>query len=262
MAGYWYENNKSSWQNHLLGTGDQEQLGAVALDIDRDGYTDLVMGRFWFRNPGNLKDKPDTKWEKYFYNGGLDFENHDIVAADMNRDGSVDVLCYSQKAGNGVLRWYDVQNAMQWVPHTISDKVNETVKGIPGSNGIHGGFAPKGVDDLNGDQFPDVVTPAGWFKNPGNKDGSWEFHNWQFHTGIIPNPYGLSFRSWITDLDADGDNDIIYTDCDVAYCKGYLIENKDNLSFERKELPSPGDPTGSFHSWRLPILTRTVTWIL
>lgn len=101
---YWYQNNNGSWQIHLMGTGDQEQLGAVALDIDKDGKPDLVMGRFWFKNPGNLNERPDTKWEKYFYNGGLDFENHDIAVADINRDGSLDVLCYSQKAGNGVLR--------------------------------------------------------------------------------------------------------------------------------------------------------------
>jgi len=246
---YWYENKTGHWQNHLLGTGDQMQLGAVSLDIDRDGNPDLVMGRFWFRNPGNLKDKPDSKWEKYFYTGGLDFENHDIVTADINMDGSIDVLSYSQLASNGVLRWYDVKEAMQWVSHTISDRVNELVKDIPGSNGIHGGFAPKGVGDLSGDQFPDVVTPTGWYRNPGkNKDGAWEFHKWPFHTGIIPNPYGLSFRSWITDLDADGDNDIIYTDCDVAYSKGYWIENKGNTSFVRAELPSPPDSTGSFHS--------------
>lgn len=138
---------------------------------------------------------------------------------------------------------------MQWVAHTISDKVNETVKDIQGSNGIHGGFAPKGVNDLNGDQFADVVTPAGWYKNPGkNKDSSWEFHKWTFPIGVIPNPYGISCRSWITDLDVDGDNDIIYTDCDVAYSKGYWIRNKGNSIFERRELPSLGDSTGSFHS--------------
>jgi hypothetical protein len=246
---YWYENKNGRWQNHLLGTSDAMQLGTVSLDIGNDGNADLVMGRFWFKNPGNLKDEPDAKWEKNFYAGALESENHDIVTADINMDGSIDVLSYSQTSGNGVLRWYDVTNEMQWVPHTISDKVNELVKHIPGSNGIHGGFAPKGVADLSGDQFPDIVTPTGWYKNPGkNTDGAWEFQRWPFHTGIIPNLYGLSFRSWVTDLDGDGDNDVIYTDCDVAYSKGYWLENKGNAVFLRNELPPLPDSTGSFHS--------------
>ncbi len=246
---YWYQNNSNIWQIHLLGTGDGKQLGAVAVDIDRDENPDLVMGRFWFQNPGHLKDKPDIKWKKHYYAGGLDSENHDITAADINKDGLIDLVCYSQYAGNGVLRWYDVSNPMQWVPHTISDKINESVKAIQGSNGIHGGFAPRGVNDLDGDQFPDIVLPAGWYKNPGkNKNEPWDFKNWPFQTGVIPNPYGMSFRSWVTDLDSDGDNDIVYTDCDVAYSKGYWIENKGNELFQRNDLPSLGDSTGSFHS--------------
>src|SRR5687767_13714906 len=54
-----FENKEGSWENHTIGTGDEMQLGAVATDVDRDGNIDLVMGRFWFRNPGSV----DVKWE-------------------------------------------------------------------------------------------------------------------------------------------------------------------------------------------------------
>jgi hypothetical protein len=246
---FWYENKSRQWQMHRLGTSDQMQLGGVTIDVDKDSYPDLVMGRYWFKNPGTLRTNPDEKWQKLFYNGGLDFENHDMCAADINLDGSADVISYSQEMGKGELRWYDIRNPMQWVAHSISGQVNELVKDIPGSNGIHGGFAPKGVGDLNGDQFPDIVLPTGWYKNPANsQNAEWQFMQWPFRTGVIPNPYGLSFRSWITDLDADGDNDVVYTDCDGAYSGGHWIENKSNRSFVKRELPSPPDSTGSFHS--------------
>jgi hypothetical protein len=244
-----FENKGEYWENYTIGIGDEMQLGAVSTDIDRDGYIDLVMGRFWFRNPGNVNRAGNVMWEKIFYNGGLDAENHDIASADLNLDGLNDIVSYSQYMGKGILRWYNVQNPRDWTYHTIADDVNDLVKDVKGSNGIHGGFAPKGIGDLDGDKFPDLVMPTGFYRNPGKKsEAKWTFVRWQFETGVIPNPYGLSCRSWITDLDMDGDNDVVYTDCDGANSKGYYIENIKQKTFRKTELPSLPDSTGSFHS--------------
>jgi hypothetical protein len=247
---FWYENVTGIWKRHNVGISDKEQLGAVSDDVNDDGYPDLVAARFWFENPKVLDKYPDSSWIRHTYNGGLPNENHDIVACDFNNDGKKEILCYSQKAGEGTLRLYITDSADAWSFHDISTTINLTVGSVPGSNGIHGGFAPNGVGDLDNDGFADIVMPAGWYKNPGrNLKVEWQYKPWPFQIGITPNLYGISIRSWIVDFDFDGDNDIIYTDCDVEGSKGYRIINRHGgKKFERHSLPSPGDPTGSLHS--------------
>jgi hypothetical protein len=247
---YWYENNSGIWAGHELGISDENQLGAAVSDINSDGYPDLVVARFWFENPKVLNHFPDSAWRRRAYNGSLPYENHDIAAYDFDRDGKEEILSYSQKEGHGTLRIYKTNIIEDWQYRDISGQVNSTVKNITGSNGIHGGFAPRGIGDLNGDQFADIVMPAGWYKNPGkNTDLVWEYQQYPFSEGIVPNLYGISGRSWVVDIDSDGDQDVVFVDCDVEGSNGYLfINNQKGRSFERLSLPSPGDPTGSFHS--------------
>ena len=247
---YWYENKSGNWIRHDLGLSDEYQLGAIVSDINSDGYPDLVVGRYWFENPRVLNHFPDSLWIRQAYAGGLPSENHDIAAYDFDRDGKEEILCYSQKAGGGTLRLYKTNNPGNWIYLDISDSVNSAVSDIPGNNGIHGGFSPGGIGDLDDDNFADIVMPAGWFKNPGNTFGrDWTFKPWPFHEGIVPNLYGISGRSWVADIDSDGDQDVVFADCDVEGSKGYLFinEGKGN-SFKRVALPSPGEPTGSYHS--------------
>ncbi len=247
---YWYENNNGAWSRHNLGISDEDQLGAAVSDINSDGYPDLVVARYWFENPKVLNHFPDSAWIRRSYTGSLSNENHDIGAYDFDLDGKEEILCYSQTEGEGTLRLYKTDNPENWSYHDVSDKVNSTVSDIPGNNGIHGGFAPRGIGDLNGDKFPDIVMPAGWYRNPGkHTDGVWEYQPWPFPKGIVPNLYGISGRSWVADIDSDGDQDVIFVDCDVENSKGYLFINERNGShFIRLNLPSPGEQTGSFHS--------------
>jgi hypothetical protein len=238
----------AGWKRHSLGISDEEQLGAVACDINADGYPDLVVARFWFENPG-ADQFPDSAWTRHTYAGGLPRENHDIAACDFDNDGRKEILFYSQSEAAGTLRLFNTANADIWSYYDVAANVNETAGNLNGGNGVHGGFAPSGIGDLNGDLFADIVMPAGWYRNPGSGDSIWLYQAWPFRTGIVPNLYGISIRSWVADLDSDGDNDIVYADCDVEGSKGFWIRNKRNgHKFEQNLLPSPGDPTGSFHS--------------
>ena len=51
---YWYEFQAvDKWVRHEIGTGYQSDVGLAALDVDGDGWIDLVCSGVWYRNPGN-----------------------------------------------------------------------------------------------------------------------------------------------------------------------------------------------------------------
>jgi VCBS repeat protein len=231
---YWYERvTDAKWIQHTMGSVKSLDncLGAAVLDIDHDGWLDVAMNYVWFKNPGNLKDKPDTPWPGNAYDGG----RHDIVAADINGDGKKDIV-----ANIGVL-WFDTANKL--AKHRICE-----------DHDFHGGNAPNGIGDLDGDGDADVVLPGLWYENPGQGLGKWKQHKWP-HVLIPKGSYGTSARSWIVDLNHDGRNDIVYSDCDTGFSHLYWIENLDKgQKWKQHKLSDPpvaqGDVegTGSFHS--------------
>jgi len=235
-SAYWYERvNDSLWIQHLMGTGDalEGTLGTTPIDMNRDGLPDVVFNGIWFRNPGTLNDDPDTPWPSYPIKAG----GHDAVAADMNGDGKEDLLIYD---GNK-LAWYDPSSALREVV-------------ISSGHHDHGGVAPRGFGDLDGDGDPDVVIPGLWFENPGADSGNWAVHDWPFEP-VENASYGPSIRAWIADMDGDGENDIVYSHCDTGGSHVYWIQNRrKGKGWKPVRLTDPpvrpGDVpgTGSFHS--------------
>ena len=233
---YWFQRiNDSTWVRHTIGIHDtlDRQLGATEVDCDLDGWVDAVYSRVWFKNPGNLGVNPDTPWEAYSYLG----EGHDVLSGDVNGDGRVDVLAYDGET----VSWYDPVRGMK---QTIIGGVDEN----------HGGTAPKGIGDLDGDGDNDVVIPGYWFANPGSGHGNWMCHAWP-HLPVKNASYGTSMRCWIADINKDGLNDIIYSDCDTGHSHVYWVQNRyKGADWVRHQLPDPptaaGDVpgTGSFHS--------------
>jgi len=231
----WYERkNDSIWIPHIVGQLGipAEGLGCTGIDMDGDGWIDAVFEEVWFKNPGILDKYPDTPWKPNHYKGG----GHDIISCDINGDGKDEVIIYDGHK----LSVYDPSNKMM-----------ETV--ISSDNNDHGGIAPQGFGDIDGDQKTDLVIPGFWFKNQG--DGkNWIKYTWPYRP--VPNAsYGRSIRAWIADVNHDGRNDIVYSNCDTGYSHVYWIENKDNgTNWVSHQLPDPptkkGDVegTGSFHS--------------
>ncbi|MFH0842818.1 MAG: VCBS repeat-containing protein [Bacteroidota bacterium] len=235
-SAYWYEHmNDSIWIPHLMGTSETllNSLGTAVLDIDHDSWTDVVFNGIWFRNPGILDKDPDTLWESYLIKAG----GHDAAAADIDGNGVDDLLIYD---GNK-LAWYNT-----------SDNMREIV--ISSGHNDHGGVAPHGFGDLDGDKDMDVIIPGFWFSNPGNLTGNWELHEWPFEP-VKNASYGRSIRAWIFDINNDGQNDIVYSHCDTGGSHVYYVLNEGSgKGWESVMLPDPpvrkGDVegTGSFHS--------------
>lgn len=239
---YWYKNDGADhWTQYLIGTAGGGQLGAVAADVNYDTYIDLVLGHLWFQNPGSLELKPDSGWEKYPYYGDMLNENHDIIAADINLDGIEDIIMYNQSAST--LRWYDKTKPYEWSYTDIASDVNE--------NYVHSGLFPNGIADLDNDKYPDLIMPLYWYKNPGASGEKWVKKAWPY-ISIDPNPYGKGIRVWAGDIDKNGFNDIVYSDCDVHNSKIYLLINEDGgNTWKKEEIQVPNSNvvnSGSFHS--------------
>jgi len=98
----------------------------------------------------------------------------------LNGDGKLDLITYD----GSVLAWFDTSKNMFKI--VIIDNRDD-----------HGGITPMGV-------YPDIVIPGIWLENPGDGYGKWNIHKWP-HKPVINASYGTSMRSWIADINKDGE---------------------------------------------------------
>lgn len=238
---FWFEYlGDYQWKKHTIGNIPTMQLGGGARDIDGDGWQDMVMGGYWFRNPGNSDQEA---FIRYRYDSMIDREIHDLVFNDLNGDGQEDLVVLGDKEG---CFWYDIPadplSDSVWTKHLITLDVHDTL------SDIHGGFFPGGIGDIDGDGDPDIVMPNRWYQNLGS-GLAWKRMFLPFGSGGY---WGLSSRSWIIDMDGDGDNDIVMVGCDQKDSRAAWLENRgpdEYFRFVVHLLPfsAPGR-RGSFHS--------------
>jgi hypothetical protein len=233
---YWLDSTSpDAWNSHTVAAASGT-LGGNTADIDRDGWMDIVSGRYWYRN------NHDGSFTRYEYDSSSN-EVHDVAFADFNGDGIPDVAICSETMG---IFWYETPaNPLQninWVRHLITDDA------LTSKERIHGCFFPRGLGDLNKDGRVDVVGARYWYENLGG-GLTWARHDLPFCR--TKGPYGWSTRSWIVDIDHDGNMDIVMTDSDQANSRAaILFSNGANPpTFTVLELPKTASGTrGSFHS--------------
>jgi len=235
---YWFENRSiDDWARHTVGAFPARSLGGAALVVDRDGYTDILVGGFWYRNSGNPSEEP---FERYVFDDRIESEIHDMVVADVNGDGRPNVVSLGDGEG---LFWYTIPDDPvqdeNWPRTTVTMSV------LDENDDIHAGFFPQGVGDLDGDA--DIVLADRWLENQ-NEGTEWVRHWLPFGAR---GPWGLSARTWIEDLNGDEHPDIIMVEADGTGSGGAWLENDVGSppSFAVHELPTTAAGTrGSFHA--------------
>ena len=235
---FWFEyEDADTWHRHVAGPLPTGQLGGASMDVDQDGWTDMVVGGFWFRNPQNPRN---NEFERYEYDSTIAHEIHDIVIQDIDGDGREDVVVLGDKDG---CFWYRVPEDPQqtWIKDTL------TLEVLDERADIHAGFFPNGVGDIDRDGDADIVMPGRWYQNQNNGE-EWTRRFLPFGSSGY---WGLSCRSWVIDMDEDGDNDIVMVSGDQVDSRGVWLENNGNElpGFTVHLLPLQAEGRrGSFHS--------------
>jgi hypothetical protein len=189
-GGNWF--SAPDWQKHHV--RDVEALGgyhvdfaAFPMDVDKDGWTDIVNGSwhnknvFWVRNPGTAGG--DFSLYSIDEPGNLET----LVTADLNADQIPDILPNTVSS----LVWYELQAPGR--PGTW--KKHELTKEAAG----HG----LGAGDINKDGKVDIITQKGWLEQVDAASDNWIWRpEFKLPSTSIP--------MLVHDVDEDGDNDIIY----------------------------------------------------
>ena len=181
---------------------ETENNSEFPMDVDGDGCTDIVSsgwmfmkGAYWYRNPCN---KTDT-WESTKIHQGFNMEgvegHHDI-----DGDGDDDIL---------VNHWALIDDqGMTWL-----EKIDEYPYFVEHVVGYEVDMHGNGLGDVNMDGRTDIVTPQGWYENPGGeatKTGTWTFHrDWNFESAKSERAGSGSHPLLVHDVNGDGLNDIL-----------------------------------------------------
>ncbi len=226
---FWYEyQDAGNWTRHILGQKSPSEVGAVAIDVDGDEWADFVVGGAWYRNPRSPRT---TVFEKHTFDDvpGV----HDIVAADINRDGKLEILTMSDQ--NNV-RWYKIPKdpTQKWERHDIGPSV-------------HAGLS---VGDVDGDGDTDVLRSNVWFENVSGDGMKWAEHP-TAPCGAASGWQANASRSAACDINRDGRNDVVLAEAEIPGAKMIWLENLDGRgrSWRRHELPhGDNDARGAYHS--------------
>jgi hypothetical protein len=203
---WWFEYiGPEKWEMHILGDDALTDKGGTAFDVDSDGNIDQVSGGSWYRNPGNNNDI----WER-FENGSI--YAYDNIHGDFNKDGVNELVSVSPQDGSFV--------------YFIGSNPEKKWKKIKLGDGVPGGISPGGIGDLDGDGDLDIVRSDVWYDNANGDGSKWVIHR---TIGFIESQgkFGRSSRVWVTDMDEDGDADIVQTESNNKDGRVVWHENKD-----------------------------------
>ena len=200
------------WNGYVHSNGD------FCLDVDNDGWVDVVAGAFvptevnWFKNPGEEALKLGQIWPKSTLVDTKLSQNEASFLHDFDADGRPEWISNSWNKNNPVVVWkFDVAEKEETITQgrgknaksiTKTRQVPTLVKHVVGVDGNTHGM---GFGDINNDGREDIVIATGWYERPEGDlfTKTWKFHaDWEYLHASCP--------MLVRDLNGDGKNDLIW----------------------------------------------------
>lgn len=177
---WWEYCSPDHWAMHVVGTGHNSPGGGNALDVDRDGWVDMIAGDSWYQNPKTPRAVGNWARHPVGVSGA-----EDVAVGDIDGDGKQDAVWIWDEI-DAQWRTPGADPTMPW-PLGSTFQYRQT----------QGGF----VGDVDSDGDSDVlVGKQYWYRNVDGKGKQWE-------TVGFPNDFDDSPLTTMGDMDGDGDLD-------------------------------------------------------
>ena len=200
------------WNGYVHSNGD------FCIDVDKDGWIDVVAGAFvptevyWYKNPGADGLKLGQLWEQRLLKNTEISQNEASFLHDFDGDNQPEWISNSWNKNNPVVIW-KFGTATEEVEKTTGKGKNKKtsiekvavptlVKHVVGVDGNTHGM---GFGDINNDGREDILIATGWYERPQSDplNTKWKFHpDWADLHASCP--------MLVRDIDADGRNDILW----------------------------------------------------
>ena len=196
--------------------GYVESNGDFCLDVDKDGWVDVVAGSFlpskvhWYKNPGAESLKLGQIWPKQVLVDTELSQNEASFLHEFDGDSEPEWITNSWNKANPVVVW-------KFVATTGAESV--TGKDEPPAEtgmiatqalekhvvGINGNGHGMGFGDINNDGREDILVADGWYERP---EGDALTKTWDFHADW--DNLQASCPMLVRDVNGDGKNDLVW----------------------------------------------------